>query len=85
MSIKVMVALLFICGLVGYFLLLNPVFVLVLELSYDTFPVIVDGELQDIEFTWRADQYYTHAPPIQLMNGYAVVNGENKLSFFDLS
>jgi len=62
----------------------NPISVMVLELSYTTYPVIVNEKLQDINFTFRLDQYSRELPTYQLGQAH-VEEGSNKLSFWDLN
>lgn len=62
----------------------NQVGILILEIGYTTFPIIVDGKLQDVDFDFRVGRHFSTVPSYQLMSRYSVLTEQNKLSIFDL-
>jgi len=64
--------------------LVNPTSALVLEISYTVSPVVVGYRgLHDVELDFRIDRFYESMPTYQLVGGYSVASGSNKLSLFD--
>jgi len=86
MSIKKAIAVVLIFLVIGcvVYYVVNPISVLVLEVAYTTFPIMVNKQLRDIEFTFNANRYSTHIPTYQLGLQHNVVTGITKLSIIDL-
>lgn len=87
MSTKKLVAILLILLIVvgAIYITVNPMSVLILQIGYTTLPVATaTGTLRDVTFTFKVDRYFASVPGYQLMSGYQVVHGQNKLSFLGL-